>query len=145
MTERLDFKDVQPVIPKGLVTYDPQRDYPVKLLYLTNGILVVGHVISEDENVAHVLQPHEVHVSWDRRRHEIAEYEFVPFLNQVAYSSPTELVVYPFYKSALISTVTPTLHITATFTKQLGIKQMVVRDPEQDLIPRHEPDIRTVH
>lgn len=145
MTGRLDFTDVQPVIPKGAIVYDATKDYPVKLLYLGNGMLVAGHVISDDENAVHVLQPHELHIMWDNRKREIAEYEFVPFLNQIAHSSPTQLVVYPFYKSALISTVTPSDHVTLSFMKQLGIKQMVDRDPEQDLVPRHEQHFLTRH
>lgn len=145
MTGRLEFDAFQPVLPKGTLVYDPQKDYHVKVLYLTNGILIAGHVIAEDETSIHLLQPHEMHVSWDGRRREISEYEFVPFLNQVAHSSPTELVVYPFYKSALISAVVPAQHVTNIFMKQLGIKHMVARDPEQDLVPRHEPHFLTRH
>ena len=145
MTERLDFKDVQPVVPKGVVVYDPSKDYPVKMLYLGNGTLVVGHVIQEDDYTTHLLQPHELHITWDNRKREIAEYEFVPFLNQIAHSSPTQLVVYPFYKHAMISAVTPTDHVVLNFMKQLGTKQIYDRDPEQDLISRETPNFNTRH
>jgi len=145
MTERLDFKDVQLVVPKGVVVYDPQKDYPIKMLYLGNGMLVAGHVVSEDEAAVHILQPHEVHITWDGRKREIAEYEFVPFLNQIAHSSPTQLIVYPFYKASMISNVVPSDHVQNAFAKQLGIKQLVSLDPDQDLIPRHEPHFLTVH
>lgn len=142
--KKLEF-NLEKALPPNTVTYDPSEDYPVRIVLLSSGLIVVGNLIHEDDQKVCILQPHEMHIVWDSKESEIKQYEFMPFMNQLVFHDPTQLVVYPFYKTSISTITWPTDHVSRSFTQQLGMKQAIRRDPEAALLETSQTSPDTVH
>ena len=125
------------------------HSYPIRILHLVNRTIVIGFVISVFPETTMVLRPYTVSVNFNPETENIEEYEFTPYLDQLAHYDPTDLQAIPFMNSAIISIVRPSQHVVENYNGLIQIKETVAVTPAEEdieiLMHREYPSKHTLH
>jgi len=117
------------------------------MLHYPNGQLIIGFVIAVFPETTMMLRPHIVDVQADENDN-VEEYEFVPYLDQMAHVDPTDLVPVPFMNAHTMSIIRPAEHVVRNFSDFIRLKESVAlaHDPESvDIFRRPYLNRRTRH
>lgn len=132
----------------SLVKANPTKSYPIRMLHLSTGSLIVGFVISVLPDTIMVLRPHVLQVAGERN-HEgdfnIEFYEMVPYLNQLVEYDPEELDATPFMTSNVISLNIPAPHVRRNYTSITQMKQQYHSEDDDTVLYREYPSKDTLH
>lgn len=121
------------------------QSYPIRLLHLNNGILIIGFVIEIFPEVILVLRPYSVVPDYDMATGNIDGYEFVPYLDQLAHYDPNTLDPTPFVMSSIVSVNVPAEHMIFNYDNIISIKSAAAEDLERIVIRKRTYLNDTVH
>lgn len=138
----------QDVTPEEVnrVRADPKKSYAIRLLHLTNGMLLIGYVIEIFPETILLLRPYVVEVDYDSRKSNIDGYKFEPYLNQLVHFDPNGLDPMPFVMSNVISVSVPAKHLQINYEQIVALHSRAVVNVEDIKIKkRHYLNNNTVH
>ena len=128
------------------VRAEPGKTYPIRLLHMTNGMLLIGFVIAVYPETILLLRPHFVKLDFNPETENIDGYEFEPYLDQLVFYNPNSLDPTPFICTNVISVSVPANHLVTNFESVTMIKSMVAVDPEKvQAKARHFPSRNPVN
>lgn len=140
-------RDEQPIAE--LTIAKPGHSYPIRMLHLRGGMLIIGYVINVFPDTILILRPHVIEVEFNPETETIEEYEFRPYLDQLVFYNPRDMAAIPFMTSAVISVTRPAEHLIENYTSIVRLKELVSVTPEdehKDLIyKRSIPSTKTRH
>lgn len=122
--------------------------YPIRLLHLMNGMLIIGYVIAVYPETTMVLRPYLVEPIFDETRTNITEYEFEPYLDQMSFFDAHDLVPTPFLNSACVSISRPAHHLVFNYTSIIKLREIIKSTADAEsvvLYKRDYVDTRTRH
>lgn len=132
-----------------MVRVEPGKAYPVRLLHYPNGMIVIGYVIAVFPETTMVLRPYTVQVSYNEASDNVDEYEFAPYLDQMAYYSPTDLTPVPFMNGMMIAMLRPSEHLVQNYTGVVRLREAITATPEDEhlelMYDRQLPSQKTLH
>ena len=111
----------------------PGQSYPIRLIYYPNGKLIIGFVIAVFPETTMLLRPHLVDVIADETEN-VTEYDFTPFLDQMAHVDPTDLVPTPFMNNTMLAIVRPAEHVVRNFSDYVRLKESVASAEDPDAV-----------
>lgn len=124
----------------------PGKAYPIRLLHLTNGMIIIGYVISVIGDTIMVLRPHILDIEYNPASKNIEHYEFDPYMDQLADNDPLSVDPTPFVLSNVFSVNRPTQHVVENFAGIVRLKEVASIDPERIfLAERSYPSSKVLH
>ena len=120
------------------------KAYPIRLLHMVNGQLIIGMVIDVFPDVMMILRPYEVEVAEDDEGN-ISAYQLVPYLDQLAEYDPQTLNPVPFMNANMIAPVVPARHMISTYMAVTRLREGFVDGVEYPIRKRHYASARTKH
>lgn len=130
---------------EGLLTVDPEKTYPIRLLHLSNDALTIGFVLAVMPDSVLLVRPHNLQVFADRTGEgdlNIEAYDLVPYLNQLVEYDPDDTSPTPFMMSNIISMNIPAPHLRRNFMMVTQMKQSV---KDQETTYQTFPSKGTLH
>ena len=118
--------------------FDPDRAYPIRMMFLENSMILIGFIVRETADSFHVLQPHEMMYEFDSKKRDLKAYHFVPFLRQFSVTSSIEPVIVPVYKNSVVSLVEPSSHVFRNFIEFFRVSQTVESGAEESILGNDE-------
>lgn len=126
------------------------RSYPIRLLHLFGGLIVIGFVIEVFPETTMVLRPHVVEILLNREDENIEEYQLSPYLDQLIHYDPLALRPVPFMNTAIVSITRPADHLIENYTSVVRLKEAVAIAEQNhvediQIYKRHYANPRTRH
>lgn len=103
----------------------PGGKYPIRLLHLIHGELIIGYVIAVFAETTMVLRPFTIEARYNPEKETIEEYDFEPYLDQMVYYDPHDLSPIPFMNGAVISITRPAQHVIDNYTSIVQLREAV--------------------
>lgn len=113
------------------LTAKPGGRYPIRLLHMTNGMLIIGFVINVFPETSLILRPYVVEADYDPQKDNIDEYEFTPYLNQLVDYNALDLSPISFMNSAIIAIAIPAQHLLENYTHIIRLREAVAATEDQ--------------
>lgn len=120
------------------VVAKPGAKYPVRLVHLINGILVIGFVIEVFPEVTMLLRPYVVEVEFDPEQKNVPEYDFIPYMDQMAHFDPKELTPVSFMNASMVAIFRPAQHVLENYTAIIQLKETVANTGDDEEIYKRD-------
>jgi len=125
---------------------EPGKEYPIRLLHLMNGMLVIGFVISIVQSTILMLRPYIVDIDYDAEDKNIVAYALDPYLDQLVHYEANSLDPVPFILDNVVSVNIPARHLMENYNNIISMASIVAIDEDKLKIRRSEfLNDKTVH
>lgn len=124
------------------------KEYPIRIIHLLDGSLMIGFVIGIEGSVVMVLRPYLVEASTkEDDQNDIVNYELVPYLDQLVGYDPNTLEPMSIMLSSAISLASPADHLATNYQQIINMKSLLGYHPEGKILlkDRQNPSMRTIH
>lgn len=123
---------VEDVTEEEALLVRAQRDqaYPIRVLHLSNGMIIIGFVISMMSNCILILRPYNLDILFNETGTNIDQYGFDPYMNQLALFEPNGLDPVIFMLSNVISINVPAPHLKQNYESIIALNALGSVDPE---------------
>lgn len=122
----------------------PGGKYPVRLLHLINGMLVMGFVLRALPDSLMVLRPYEV-ITHEQEDGTIPAYELEPYLDQLAEYDANTMLPVPFMTANIVGVVIPAKHLMQSYMTHIRLRENFEALDEYPIRQRHYPSANTKH